>query len=133
MCGGVVWHCRYNGTAGPTGLLRGDMTAPEVSQALVAAVFVQVNRDLNRTQSLASAAAAAAAVPVDGGSNDVGTEAAGEGGTRHISQLLGEGRGEDGVPVQISAYISCVQCVRSEVHAVDDHVPLLVSDVLRMT
>ncbi len=37
-----------------------------------------------------------------------------------------------GAPLRVSAYITCVDCVRSEVHEVNGRVPLLVSDVMGM-
>ena len=54
------------------------------------------------------------------------------GGAANVSALLGAARGTDGAPLQLSAYISCIDCVRAEIHEMGGRVPLLVSDVVRV-
>ena len=113
----------YNGT--PSGLLSGNMTEREVSSAVTRAVLSQINQDLKQGSFEAQ--------PTDN-AEPAGPAPAPAPGLppQSVSPLLGNGRGLGGAALQLSAYISCVACVRSEVHVVDGRVPLLVSDVLRM-
>ena len=109
----------YNGTArGADALLRSGMGGRAVSIALAGAVRDQANAELRRlaaTDDRGAAAAAGAAVAAHS----------------NVSALLGSARGDDGAPLQLAAYISCVDCVRSDVYEVGGRVPLRASDVMR--
>jgi hypothetical protein len=106
----------YNGTArGAGALLRSGMGGRAVSIALAGAVRDQANAELRRLAAADDASAAAAA----------------DAGHASVSALLGSARGRDGAPLQLAAYISCVDCVRSDVYEVGGRVPLRASDVMR--
>jgi hypothetical protein len=105
--------CR-NTEGASNGLLNNTMDGKTVSIALAGAVREQANAELRRL---------AAEELSDGSVHS------------NISALLGSARcgspDGDSAPLQLSAYISCVDCVKSDVYEVGGHVPLRVSDVVR--
>jgi hypothetical protein len=114
----------YNGTVGEGGLLSAAMTGRQVSMTMAGGILDQINREL-QTHAEERAEERAEEGKGEGSiiSTMLGSAAAGGGGGG-----VGNG-GEEAL--RVAAYISCIDCVRSDVHEHDGRVPLLGSDVYR--
>ena len=108
----------YNGTVGEGGLLSAAMTGRQVSMTMAGGILDQINREL-QTHAEEGKGGEGSMI-----STMLGSAAAGDGD--------GEGgNGKEEGALRVAAYISCIDCVRSEVHEHNGRVPLLGSDVYR--